>query len=151
MQRNFNEHLMMHVPITENQLAWEWCIRLQNKLGWTFPKFLTLDMWHNQSKISSFPGRKLDQPKTPSQWVKMRAFQKQWQLHSNHQLWNLLQLGILGSLALWLNIFVKLMSDIYFVLCDELVNFFNFIWILRIDEKRWEVQGKPMKNYQNTI
>ena len=110
----------MDIPI--HGIWWKWCEGVSTNIIWheypwqrnnlekckwwrewlrTYegitPTRLALDMWLNQSTISSFLGSKQDQPKTPLQKIKMRASRKQWHLplHNNH--YNLVQLCVLKN------------------------------------------------------
>ena len=68
MRRDFNEHHLMQVPMTENQLGeMQMTEEVAEHVGMNYPTLLTLDMWLNQSTISSFLGRKQNQLKTISQ------------------------------------------------------------------------------------
>ena len=61
IRRDFNEQHMTQVLITENQLGtMQMMEEVSEHVGMNTPRFLTLYMWHNQSTISSFLGRKKD-------------------------------------------------------------------------------------------
>ena len=76
MQRDFNEHHMMQVPISENQLG---TMQMTEEVSehWRMirdSRFVSLELWLNQSTTSSLLGRRRwVQPKTPSQKMKIEG------------------------------------------------------------------------------
>ena len=61
MRRDFNEHHMTQVPMTENQLEeMQMMEEVSDHVGMNYPRFRTQDLWLNQSTTSSFLGRRKD-------------------------------------------------------------------------------------------
>ena len=59
IRRDFNEHHITQVPMTENQLGeMKMMDEVAEHVGLNYPTILTVDMWLNQSTISSFLERR---------------------------------------------------------------------------------------------
>ena len=68
MRRDFNEHHMMQIPITENQLGtMQMMEEVSEHVGMNYPEIPDSRYVAQQSTTSSFLGRRKDQSKTPSQ------------------------------------------------------------------------------------
>ena len=78
MRRDFNEHHMMQVPMTKNYLGEiQMTEEVAEHVGMKYPDFTDSGYAAQPVDDFSFLGRKQDQPKTLSQWMKMRDSQKQ--------------------------------------------------------------------------
>ena len=74
MQRDFNEHHMTQVPITENQLgSMRLTIKVTEQVGMNYLKIPDSRYVAQPFKDFLFPSEEQDQPKTSSQKAKMKT------------------------------------------------------------------------------
>ena len=78
MRRDFNEHQMTQLPMTENQLEeMQIMEEVSDHVGMNYPEIPDSKLAAQSVDDFLFPWEEQDQPKTPSQKMKMRVSQKQ--------------------------------------------------------------------------
>ena len=101
MQRDFNEHHMMQVPITENQLGtMQMMEEVSDHVGMNYPEIPDSRFVSQPVYDFLFPWEEAGSAENPITIDEDEGFSEtmtppRLQLHNNHQQWNLFQLCVL--------------------------------------------------------